>query len=171
MQSSGGVVDAATAAERPAACVLSGPAAGVAGSAFVAGLARARDVLTFDMGGTSTDVAAVLGGKAQVTAESVVGGVPIRFPMADIHTIGAGGGSIAWLDDGGALRIGPRSAAPPRAGVLWARRRGADGDRCEPGSRPPPGRCRPRRRDRLDRSLAERALERLGMDAPRPPKA
>jgi N-methylhydantoinase A len=110
MQSSGGVVEATTAAERPAACVLSGPAAGVAGAAFVAGLARAPDVLTFDMGGTSTDVAAVLGGSAQVTAESVVGGVPIRFPMVDFHTIGAGGGSIAWLDDGGALRVGPRSA-------------------------------------------------------------
>jgi N-methylhydantoinase A len=67
-------------------------------------------VLTFDMGGTSTDVAAVLGGEAQVTAESVVAGVPIRFPMVDVHTIGAGGGSIAWLDDGGALRVGPRSA-------------------------------------------------------------
>jgi N-methylhydantoinase A len=110
MQSSGGVVDAATAAERPAACVLSGPAAGVAGAAFVAGLGGFEDVLTFDMGGTSTDVAAVLGGRAQVTADSVVAGVPIRFPMVDVHTIGAGGGSIAWLDDGGALRVGPRSA-------------------------------------------------------------
>ena len=110
MQSSGGVVDAATAAQRPAACVLSGPAAGVAGAAFVAGLGGVDDVLTFDMGGTSTDVATVLGGRAQVTAESVVAGVPIRFPMVDVHTIGAGGGSIAWLDDGGALRVGPRSA-------------------------------------------------------------
>ena len=107
MQSSGGVADVAAAAARPAACVLSGPAAGVVGAAFVAGGA---DVLTFDMGGTSTDVAAVLGGEAQVTAESVVAGVPIRFPMVDVHTIGAGGGSIAWLDDGGALRVGPRSA-------------------------------------------------------------
>jgi len=110
MQSSGGVVDVATARERPAACVLSGPAAGVAGAAFVAGLGGFEDLLTFDMGGTSTDVAAVLGGEAVVTAESVVAGVPIRFPMVDVHTIGAGGGSIAWLDDGGALRVGPRSA-------------------------------------------------------------
>ena len=62
------------------------------------------------MGGTSTDVAAVLGAEAQVTAETVVAGVPIRFPMVDVHTIGAGGGSIAWLDEGGALRVGPRSA-------------------------------------------------------------
>ena len=110
MQSSGGVADVATAAARPASCVLSGPAAGVVGAAFVAGAGGFEDVLTFDMGGTSTDVAAVLGGEAQITAESVVAGVPIRFPMVDVHTIGAGGGSIAWLDDGGALRVGPRSA-------------------------------------------------------------
>ena len=110
MQSAGGVADAAAAAARPAACVLSGPAAGVVGAAFVAVAGGFEDVLTFDMGGTSTDVAAVLGGDVQVTAESVVAGVPIRFPMVDVHTIGAGGGSIAWLDDGGALRVGPRSA-------------------------------------------------------------
>jgi N-methylhydantoinase A len=110
MQSAGGVADAAAAAARPAACVLSGPAAGVVGAAFVAAAGGFEDVLTFDMGGTSTDVAAVLGGDVQVTAESVVASVPIRFPMVDVHTIGAGGGSIAWLDDGGALRVGPRSA-------------------------------------------------------------
>jgi N-methylhydantoinase A len=90
--------------------VLSGPAAGVVGAAFVAAAGGLADVISFDMGGTSTDVAAVLGGEAQVTAESVVAGIPIRFPMVDVHTIGAGGGSIAWLDDGGALRVGPRSA-------------------------------------------------------------
>jgi N-methylhydantoinase A len=110
MQSSGGVVDVATAAARPASCVLSGPAAGVVGAAFVAAAGGFEDLISFDMGGTSTDVAAVLGGEPQVTAESVVAGVPIRFPMVDVHTIGAGGGSIAWLDDGGALRVGPRSA-------------------------------------------------------------
>ncbi len=110
MQSSGGVVDVETAVARPASCVLSGPAAGVVGAAFVAAAGGFEDVISFDMGGTSTDVAAVLGGEAQVTAESVVAGVPIRFPMVDVHTIGAGGGSIAWLDDGGALRVGPRSA-------------------------------------------------------------
>ncbi|HZT45159.1 MAG TPA: hydantoinase/oxoprolinase family protein [Gaiellaceae bacterium] len=121
MQSSGGVVDAATAAERPAACVLSGPAAGVAGAAFVAALGGFEDVLTFDMGGTSTDVAAVLGGEAVVTSESVVAGVPIRFPMVDVHTIGAGGGSIAWLDDGGALRVGPRSAGAQPGPACYGR--------------------------------------------------
>src|SRR4051812_4523092 len=92
MQSSGGVVDAATAADRAAACVLSGPAAGVAGAAFVAGGA---DVITFDMGGTSTDVSA----GAQVTADSVVAGVPIRFPTVDFFFFFSGGGSIAWLDE------------------------------------------------------------------------
>jgi len=121
MQSSGGVVDAATAAERPAACVLSGPAAGVAGAAFVAALDGVEDVLTFDMGGTSTDVAAVLGGEALVTSESVVAGVPIRFPMVDVHTIGAGGGSIAWLDEGGALRVGPRSAGAEPGPACYGR--------------------------------------------------
>jgi N-methylhydantoinase A len=110
MQSSGGVADATAAAARPASCVLSGPAAGVVGAAFVAAVGGVEDVLSFDMGGTSTDVAAVRRGQAQVTAESMVAGVPIRFPMVDVHTIGAGGGSIAWLDDGGALRVGPQSA-------------------------------------------------------------
>ena len=114
MQSSGGVVDAGTAAKRAAACVLSGPAAGVAGAAFVAGSA---DVLTFDMGGTSTDVSA----SAQVTADSVVAGVPIRFPTVDVHTIGAGGGSIAWLDEGGALRVGPRSAGASPGPACYGR--------------------------------------------------
>jgi N-methylhydantoinase A len=165
MQSSGGVVDAATAAERPAACVLSGPAAGVAGAAFIAELAGARDVLTFDMGGTSTDVAAVLGGEAVVTAESVVGGVPIRFPMSDIHTIGAGGGSIAWVDDGGALRVGPRSAGADPGPACYGR-----------GGREPTvtdaNLALGRLRDgavlggevKLDRRLAEEALARLPVD-------
>jgi N-methylhydantoinase A len=110
MQSSGGVVDVGGAIERPAACVLSGPAAGVVGAAFVAEAGGHRDVLTFDMGGTSTDVAAVVDGAVLVTPESVVAGVPIRFPMVDVHSVGAGGGSVAWLDEGGALRVGPRSA-------------------------------------------------------------
>lgn len=114
MQSSGGVVDAATAGARAAACVLSGPAAGVAGALFVAG---DSGVITFDMGGTSTDVSAA----AQVTADSVVAGVPIRFPTMDVHTIGAGGGSIAWLDEGGALRVGPRSAGASPGPACYGR--------------------------------------------------
>ena len=110
MQSSGGVIDVEGAVARPAACVLSGPAGGVVGAAFVGKASGFADVLTFDMGGTSTDVAAVVGGRVQLTRDAVVGGVPIRFPMVDVHTVGAGGGSIARLDEGGALRVGPRSA-------------------------------------------------------------
>src|SRR5439155_22335867 len=109
-QPSGRAAAVGGAVERPAACVLSGPAAGVVGAAFVAEAGGCRDVLTFDMGGTSTDVAAVVGGAVQVTPESVVAGVPIRFPMVDVHSVGAGGGSVAWFDEGGALRVGPRSS-------------------------------------------------------------
>ena len=99
-----------TAARQAAGCVLSGPAGGVVGAAHVARASGYEDVLTFDMGGTSTDVAPVLGGEASTTTESVVAGVPIKLPMVDVHTVSAGGGSIAWADPGGALRVGPRSA-------------------------------------------------------------
>jgi N-methylhydantoinase A len=110
MQSSGGVIGIERAARHAAACVLSGPAGGVVGAAWVAGRSGHHDLLTFDMGGTSTDVAAVLGGAVQTTTESVIGGVPIKLPMVDVHSVSAGGGSIAWLDEGGALRVGPHSA-------------------------------------------------------------
>jgi N-methylhydantoinase A len=93
-----------------AAFVLSGPAGGVVGAAYVAGLGGHRDLLTFDMGGTSTDVAPVVRGEAQTSTETVIAGVPIKLPMVDVHTVSAGGGSIAWADAGGALRVGPRSA-------------------------------------------------------------
>jgi N-methylhydantoinase A len=108
MQSSGGVIDAAAAGA--VRLVLSGPAAGVVGAAHVASLSGFADVLTFDMGGTSTDVAPVVAGRAATTTESVVAGVPIRLPMVDVHSVSAGGGSIGWVDEGGALRVGPRSA-------------------------------------------------------------
>ncbi len=110
MQSSGGVADAGTAARQPARFVLSGPAGGVVGASYVADLSGFSNVLTFDMGGTSTDVAPVVAGRVQMTTESVVAGVPLRLPMVDVHTVSAGGGSIAWVDEGGALRVGPRSA-------------------------------------------------------------
>ena len=165
MQSSGGVVEAVAAAGRPAACVLSGPAAGVVGAAFVAGAGGDRDLLTFDMGGTSTDVASVLGGEVQVTADAAVAGVPIRFPMVDVHTIGAGGGSIAWLDDGGALRVGPQSAGARPGPACYGRGGerptvtdanlvlGYLGDGVVLGGEV-----------RLDRGLAERALASLGLE-------
>jgi N-methylhydantoinase A len=90
--------------------VLSGPAGGVVGAAYAAAASGYEDVLTFDMGGTSTDVAPVVAGSAQTTTDSVVAGVPLKLPMVDVHTVSAGGGSIAWADAGGALRVGPESA-------------------------------------------------------------
>jgi N-methylhydantoinase A len=110
MQSSGGVTTVELAVEQPAGCVLSGPAGGVVGAAYVAAASGFDDVLTLDIGGTSTDVATVVGGQPRTTTESVIAGVPIRLPMLDVHTVSAGGGSIVWADDGGALRVGPRSA-------------------------------------------------------------
>jgi N-methylhydantoinase A len=110
MQSSGGVVRVDDAIADAAGCLLSGPAGGVVGAAYVGGLGGYRDLLTFDMGGTSTDVAPIVGGEAQTTTETVVAGVPIKLPMVDVHTVSAGGGSIAWADAGGALRVGPHSA-------------------------------------------------------------
>ncbi len=110
MQSSGGVVPVEDAANDAAGCVLSGPAGGVVGAAHVGSLGGYGDLLTFDMGGTSTDVAPIIGGEAQTTTETVVAGVPIKLPMVDVHTVSAGGGSVAWADAGGALRVGPHSA-------------------------------------------------------------
>jgi N-methylhydantoinase A len=110
MQSSGGVVRVEDAISDAAGCVLSGPAGGVVGAAYIGSLGGYRELLTFDMGGTSTDVAAIIAGEAQTTTETVVAGVPIKLPMVDVHTVSAGGGSIAWADAGGALRVGPHSA-------------------------------------------------------------
>ena len=121
MQSSGGVVDLDMAVGQAAGCLLSGPAGGVVGAAHVARASGYEDVLSFDMGGTSTDVAAIIGGEAQTTTEAVVAGVPIKLPMVDVHTVSAGGGSIAWADEGGALRVGPRSAGADPGPVAYGR--------------------------------------------------
>jgi len=121
MQSSGGVAEIGHAAEAAAGCVLSGPAGGVVGAAYVARASGYPDVLSFDMGGTSTDVAPILGGEAQTTTEFVVAGVPIRLPMVDVHTVSAGGGSIARADPGGALRVGPRSAGADPGPAAYGR--------------------------------------------------
>ncbi len=110
MTSAGGLVPAVSAAERPAALLLSGPAGGVLAGAQAAVANGFADAVTFDMGGTSTDVCLVLGGQPAPAAEREVAGLPVRMPSLDVHTIGAGGGSIARLDDGGALLVGPRSA-------------------------------------------------------------
>jgi N-methylhydantoinase A len=112
MQSNGGAIGLEQAADQAARLVLSGPAGGVVGAVDVARQAldgAAPHLITFDMGGTSTDVA-LCPGRIPTTAESVIGDLPLRLPIIDIHTVGAGGGSVAYVDIGGGLRVGPRSA-------------------------------------------------------------
>jgi len=110
MQSSGGLTTATEAAAHAAFTVLSGPAGGAAAAALVAAATGIENLLCFDMGGTSCDVCVVESGRVRETAGREVAGRPLALPMVDIHTVGAGGGSIAWRDAGGALRVGPRSA-------------------------------------------------------------
>ena len=117
MQSNGGVCDLAEAAAHPARLLLSGPAGGVA-AVVSAGYA---DAISFDMGGTSTDVCLIRDGVAGRSAERRVGGLPLRLPQLDIHTVGAGGGSVAWLDSGGALRVGPQSAGADPGPACYGR--------------------------------------------------
>jgi len=109
MQSSGGSISATRAKAAAVQTILSGPAAGAVGAHAVATASGFPRVISFDMGGTSTDVS-LLDGAIGVTTESSVGDFPVRLPIIDIHTVGAGGGSIAYVDSGGALRVGPRSA-------------------------------------------------------------
>ena len=109
MQSSGGSISAKQAADQPVRTILSGPAGGVVGAFWIASQAGYDQVITFDMGGTSTDVS-LCPGRVQETTSAVMGGLPISVPMIDIHTVGAGGGSIARIDTGGALQVGPQSA-------------------------------------------------------------
>jgi len=109
MQSNGGVISAETVMEQPVRTILSGPAGGVAGAWKIGKLAGYEKLITFDMGGTSTDVS-LIDGKPTVTTEAKIEGYPIKVPVIDIHTVGAGGGSIARVDAGGALTVGPESA-------------------------------------------------------------
>lgn len=113
MASAGGSLPPDVVNRAPVSTILSGPAGGVVGALAVSQAAGADSIITFDMGGTSTDVSLCDGGISRTT-ESEIGGLPLRLPMIDIHTVGAGGGSVAWLDEGGALRVGPQSmsAAP-----------------------------------------------------------
>lgn len=110
MTSAGGLLAADVASEHPAALLLSGPAGGVRAAAAVASACGHPDAITFDMGGTSTDVCLVQSGEPALATTRHVGGYPVRYPSLDIHTIGAGGGSIAAIDAGGALGVGPDSA-------------------------------------------------------------
>jgi N-methylhydantoinase A len=110
LRSSGGVSSLAEAAAHAAWALLSGPAGGVVGAARIAERAGFPDAISFDMGGTSTDVCLIAGGAAERSTERTIAGFPIRLPSVDVHTVGAGGGSVAWVDGGGALRVGPESA-------------------------------------------------------------
>ncbi len=110
MRSSGGLLSATRAAELPAAVLLSGPAGGVVAAGALGAALGSDRVISFDMGGTSTDVCRIDGGRPEVAYEREVAGHPCRMPAVAVHTVGAGGGSIAWVDPGGALRVGPQSA-------------------------------------------------------------
>lgn len=124
MQSNGGILSARTAAREPVRTILSGPAGGVLGAQYVAEIAGFDRIITFDMGGTSTDVSLMEGGNhgsLATTSETVVSGVPVAVPMLDIHTVGAGGGSIARFDRAGALRVGPESAGADPGPICYGR--------------------------------------------------
>ena len=119
MQSSGGTIEAQQAARQAVQLLLSGPAGGMAGAQYVAGRSGKLRLLTFDMGGTSTDVA-LIDGELQLTNEGHIGHYPVAVPMVDMHTIGAGGGSIASIDEGGLLQVGPQSAGASPGPACYA---------------------------------------------------
>jgi N-methylhydantoinase A len=121
MQSSGGSVSAAAAANEPVRTILSGPAGGVVGALRACGAAGFENIITFDMGGTSTDVALCDHEGMRLTSEAIVAGLPVAVPMMDIHTVGAGGGSIARIDEGGSLRVGPESAGADPGPACYGR--------------------------------------------------
>lgn len=110
MQSNGGAVSPASVRKMPVNTFFSGPAGGVIGAVGRGTISGVRDIITFDMGGTSTDVALIRNGEPEKHNSREMGGFPVRTRTLDIHTIGAGGGSIAWVDDGGLLKVGPQSA-------------------------------------------------------------
>ncbi len=120
MQSNGGIISAATAGKIAARTVLSGPAGGVVGARHIAGLAGYEALITFDMGGTSTDVA-LCPGQLPTTARGEIAGLPLRLPIIDIHTVGAGGGSLAYVDAGHALHVGPQSAGADPGPACYGR--------------------------------------------------
>jgi N-methylhydantoinase A len=121
MQSHGGLTGAEAAGETPVNTVLSGPAAGVRGASYLASAAGYEDLVTMDMGGTSTDVSLVAGGEPARTTDWEIAGYPLGVPTVDIHTIGAGGGSLARVDAGGALRVGPESAGADPGPAAYGR--------------------------------------------------
>jgi N-methylhydantoinase A/oxoprolinase/acetone carboxylase beta subunit len=166
MTSAGGLLPAEAAADLPAALLLSGPAGGVRAGAAVAAACGFPDAVTLDMGGTSTDVCLVLGGMPEPAAGRTAAGYPVRLPSLDVHTIGAGGGSIASVDPGGALVVGPASAGAEPGPACYGRGGTeptvTDADLVLgriPADAALPG------LGRLDRAAAEAALERRSVDA------
>lgn len=120
-QSNGGIMPFATAEALPVRTVLSGPSTGVVGAAYLSSAAGFPDIITFDMGGTSTDVSLVQDGRPKTASGMELEGRPIRSPMIDIHTVGAGGGSLAWIDSGGHLKVGPASAGADPGPVCYGK--------------------------------------------------
>jgi N-methylhydantoinase A len=121
MKSNGGVLSADEVVHQPITTVLSGPAAGALGAALISGKAGFDKVLTCDGGGTSTDVSVVLGGEPTLTTEGTVGAYPSKIPMIDVVTVGAGGGSIAWISPEGTLKVGPKSAGADPGPICYAK--------------------------------------------------
>lgn len=121
MSSSGGLLSTEAAARHAAWTVLSGPAGGAVGAGLIGELAGSEHVLSFDMGGTSSDVAVIDGGRVLQAADQTVAGRALQLPMVDVHTVGAGGGSIGWADPGGALRAGPQSAGADPGPACYGR--------------------------------------------------
>lgn len=121
IHSNGGLLSLATAKRLPVTTCLSGPAAGVIGAALVGAAAGTPDVVTFDVGGTSTDVSLITDGRPKFTSSRLVAGHPVKLPMVDIHVIGAGGGSIAHVDDANALKVGPSSAGASPGPVAYGK--------------------------------------------------
>src|SRR3954469_9006097 len=162
MRSSGGTAEAAEAARAGAWSVLSGPAGGAVGAALLAKAAGSPDAIGFDMGGTSCDVCVVDDGEVRRTDSREIDGRPVQLPMVDVHTVGAGGGSVGWRDTGGALRVGPRSAGADPGPACYGR--GGEEPtvtdanlllgRLDPGGELAGGVA-------LDRAAAERAVQRL----------
>ena len=120
MQSNGGVISVETASKEAVRTILSGPAGGVMGAKIIGTLAGFDKLITFDMGGTSTDVSLIYK-EPKITTESKISGIPVKVPMIDIHTVGAGGGSIAKVDEGGALKVGPESAGAKPGPICYGR--------------------------------------------------
>ncbi|TQM08936.1 hydantoinase/oxoprolinase family protein [Pseudonocardia kunmingensis] len=120
-QSNGGIIPFEAAERMPSRMILSGPSTGVVGAAEIARAAGHPNVITFDVGGTSSDVSLVQDGVPKVTSGTEIDGRPVRAPMLDIHTVGAGGGSIAWIDAGGALKVGPASAGADPGPACYGR--------------------------------------------------